>query len=77
MHCQTDARGQVLTAQTLSPVRADYERAQTLFERLLKLDPHRLEQIDAYSNILYVKEEDAKLSQCAIAQPNRDCAARA
>jgi anaphase-promoting complex subunit 8 len=42
--------------------RSRYELAEELFEEVLKRDPYRLEQLDAYSNILYVKEQDAKLS---------------
>ncbi|KNC55439.1 cell division cycle protein 23, partial [Thecamonas trahens ATCC 50062] len=36
-----------------------------LFEALLERDPYRLEHMDTYSNILYVKEEAAKLSRLA------------
>ena len=39
-----------------------YDEAEALFEEVLQRDPYRLEQMDAYSNILYVKEKDAKLS---------------
>ena len=35
------------------------------FEELRRLDPHRLEALDVYSNILYVKEEKAQLSHLA------------
>ena len=34
----------------------------TISGEVLKCDPFRLEQMDAYSNILYVKEKDAELS---------------
>lgn len=36
-----------------------HDRAQECFETLLKRDPHRLDQLDIYSNILYVKERRA------------------
>jgi tetratricopeptide (TPR) repeat protein len=39
-----------------------YDEAEKLFGEVLKRDPYRLEQMDAYSNILYVKEKDAELS---------------
>eukprot|EP00948_MAST-09A_sp_MAST-9A-sp1_P000159 g159.t1 len=40
----------------------DYETSQSLFEELIAIDPYRLENMDAYSNILYVNNERAKLS---------------
>lgn len=39
-----------------------YDDAERLFEEVLRRDPYRLEHMDAYSNILYVKEKDAELS---------------
>ena len=36
-----------------------------MFERVIQVDPHRIEGIDAYSNILYVKEDFAKLAHLA------------
>jgi len=43
----------------------DYEAAGPLFEELHTQDPYRLDQMDAYSNILFVHEEDAKLAYLA------------
>ena len=43
----------------------DFDNAEGLFEKLLKGDPHRLDSIDVYSNILYVKECGAALSHLA------------
>ncbi|KAL6784802.1 APC8A [Auxenochlorella protothecoides x Auxenochlorella symbiontica] len=43
----------------------NFDEAQALFEDLLARDPHRLEGMDVYSNILYVKEESAALSHLA------------
>ena len=40
----------------------DFENSLSLFESLIAIDPYRLENMDAYSNILYVNEERAKLS---------------
>jgi len=40
----------------------DYDRAQEAFEQARDLDPHRLDHVDTYSNILYVKERKAELS---------------
>ncbi|EFN59736.1 hypothetical protein CHLNCDRAFT_133336 [Chlorella variabilis] len=43
----------------------NFDEAQELFEGLLLRDPHRIEGMDIYSNILYVKEEFAALSALA------------
>ena len=43
----------------------DYEKAQTLFEDARESDPHRIEHLDAYSNILYVRERRTELSYLA------------
>lgn len=43
----------------------DYSRAQECFEQARVLDPHGLEHVDTYSNILYVKEKRAELSHLA------------
>ena len=43
----------------------DYEKAQNVFEQARETDPHRIEHLDAYSNILYVREKRAELSYLA------------
>ena len=43
----------------------NYDEAQTCFEHLLELDPCRINGMDTYSNILYVKEATAELSHLA------------
>ena len=43
----------------------EFDTAQTMFEDLRRRDPHRLEGMDIYSNILYVKEMLAELSHLA------------
>ncbi|KAK9812215.1 hypothetical protein WJX73_004699, partial [Symbiochloris irregularis] len=43
----------------------NFDTAQELFEDLLKRDPNRIESMDTYSNILYVKEEFVPLSHLA------------
>ncbi|KAF7361838.1 hypothetical protein MVEN_00528300 [Mycena venus] len=43
----------------------DFKLAQTQFERILAIDPHRIEDIDIYSNILYVTDSRLKLSRLA------------
>lgn len=43
----------------------NYDEAQQLFEELLVRDPNRIDGMDAFSNILYVKEANIPLSQLA------------
>ena len=43
-------------------VRQHYDEAQAILAHLYAVYPHRLEQLDTYSNILYVKEDRATLS---------------
>jgi len=43
----------------------EFDEAEQLFELLQRRDPYRLTNMDVYSNILYVKEEHAKLSYLA------------
>eukprot|EP01018_Ginkgo_biloba_P038683 Gb_03388 [translate_table: standard] len=43
----------------------DFDEAERIFEELLKSDPYRIEGMDTYSNILYVKESFAHLSHLA------------
>ena len=43
----------------------NYDKAQESFEILREMDPYRLSNIDTYSNILYVKEKQADLSNLA------------
>ena len=43
----------------------DYALAQECFEQARLRDPHNLEHVDTYSNILYVKEKKAELSHLA------------
>jgi len=40
----------------------EFDEAQVRFEELLRADPYRLDNIDTYSNILYVKESKRALS---------------
>ncbi|KAJ6593964.1 hypothetical protein B0H19DRAFT_1093066 [Mycena capillaripes] len=43
----------------------DFKLAQAQFERILAIDPYRVEDIDIYSNILYVTDSRLKLSRLA------------
>lgn len=43
----------------------DFDRSQSLFEELRRVDPLRLEGLELYSNLLFVKEDVAGLSQLA------------
>lgn len=43
----------------------DFDQSQDQFERLASADPHRMEHMDVYSNVLYVKEDKMELSRLA------------
>ena len=43
----------------------DFPRAEAQFEKILEIDPYRIDDIDVYSNILYVNENRLKLSRLA------------
>lgn len=43
----------------------DFVQSKNAFEQLILKDPHWIESLDVYSNVLYVKEEKAQLSQLA------------
>jgi len=43
----------------------DFDQSQDQFERLASADPHRMEHMDVYSNVLYVKEDKTELSRLA------------
>lgn len=40
----------------------NYQESETLFDQVLARDPHRLDDMDTYSNILYVMERRPKLA---------------
>lgn len=40
----------------------DYYQAELIFDKVLELDPLRIEDLDTYSNMLYVMEKKSKLS---------------
>ncbi|KAJ7579111.1 hypothetical protein C8J56DRAFT_964848 [Mycena floridula] len=43
----------------------DFEQAEAQFDRILAIDPYRVDDIDVYSNILYVTDNALKLSRVA------------
>ena len=43
----------------------DFEESEVLFEKVRKEEPFLIDSMDVYSNVLYVKEEKAKLSLLA------------
>ncbi|KAJ0401728.1 hypothetical protein P43SY_003049 [Pythium insidiosum] len=43
----------------------DFDQAQDQFEQLVAVDPQRLDTMDVYSNVLYVKEDKSELSRLA------------
>ncbi|QRV94350.1 anaphase-promoting complex subunit 8 [Ceratobasidium sp. AG-Ba] len=55
---------QALRAQIFYHLR-DFDEAEQIFERVLADDPYRVDEIDVYSNILYVMKKKARLSDIA------------
>lgn len=45
--------------------RQDFERAEIEFDNVQRADPFRLDEVDIYSNMLYVMEKRAKLGKLA------------
>lgn len=45
--------------------RTDYAEAEQEFDSLIESDPYRLDDMDIFSNVLYVMEKKAKLSYLA------------
>ncbi|CAB4254874.1 similar to Saccharomyces cerevisiae YHR166C CDC23 Subunit of the Anaphase-Promoting Complex/Cyclosome (APC/C) [Maudiozyma barnettii] len=43
----------------------DYSNSESIFDQIIKLDPYRLEDLDIYSNILYVMQKQSKLAYLA------------
>ena len=43
----------------------EWARAEAQFDRILVIDPYRVDDIDVYSNILYVTDNRTKLSKLA------------
>lgn len=43
----------------------DYELAERVFDKVLAIDPYRIENVDLYTNILYVMDKRIKLSKLA------------
>ena len=54
-----------LVASSRASLVAAFGPAEEQFERILALDPHRIDDIDVFSNILYVTENRLKLSKLA------------
>lgn len=45
---------------------ADFDISLEWFEKLVDLDPFRFENMDTYSNILYIKENQGELANLAL-----------
>lgn len=43
----------------------EFDEAEEMFDQILQADPYRLDDLDAYSNILYVMEKSSKLAYLA------------
>jgi len=46
-------------------LRKDFGAAEAQFEKIRAVDPYRIDDIDVYSNILYVTDNRLKLSRLA------------
>jgi len=46
-------------------IKKDFGQAEKQFEKILAIAPHRIDDIDVYSNILYVTDNRLKLSRLA------------
>ena len=44
---------------------SDFSQAEAQFKKILAIDPYRIDDIDVYSNILYVTENKLELSRLA------------
>ncbi|GMM59079.1 anaphase promoting complex subunit [Maudiozyma humilis] len=43
----------------------DYTNSESIFDEIIKVDPYRVDDLDTYSNILYVMQKQAKLAYLA------------
>lgn len=64
------SRGFVSTAPTAnrnfgSGLFSDFDEAEKTFDEVRAIDPYRLEELEIYSNMLYVMNKKAKLGQIA------------
>lgn len=53
----------IVDTDVIRPV--DFGQAEAQFKKIWTLDPHRIDDIDIYSNILYVGESKLELSKLA------------
>ena len=43
----------------------EFDEAEEMFDAIVQTDPYRLDDLDVYSNILYVMEKSSKLAYLA------------
>ena len=43
----------------------EFDEAEEMFDTIVQTDPYRLDDLDVYSNILYVMEKSSKLAYLA------------
>jgi anaphase-promoting complex subunit 8 len=46
-------------------INPEFDEAEEMFDQIVQDDPYRLEDLDVYSNILYVMEKSSKLAYLA------------
>jgi len=56
-------REEILTGIVINDL--DYDETERIFDEILERDPYRLDNLDVYSNVLYVLERRPKLSHLA------------
>ena len=50
----------------------EFDEAEEMFDGIVETDPFRLDDLDVYSNILYVMEKSSKLAYLAQLATNTD-----
>jgi anaphase-promoting complex subunit 8 len=48
-----------------NPLTIEFDEAEEMFDEIVQTDPYRLDDLDVYSNILYVMEKSSKLAYLA------------
>jgi anaphase-promoting complex subunit 8 len=58
-------RGELSLPVSLHSRQTEFETAEKHFDEVQKADPYRMEEVDIYSNMLYVMDKKAKLGKLA------------
>ncbi len=63
--CVGDGDGKAMPGRSRTLPPAEFEQAEKAFDEVREVDPYRLEEIEIYSNMLYVMNRKAKLGKMA------------